>query len=59
MRLRAMHKSNYDYEENPQGIRLQDERFNRNIEVVFSIIDDEITQKGNVKILEIGCGVNV
>jgi len=54
-----MHKSNYDYEENPQGIRLQDERFNRNIEVVFSIIDDEITQKGNVKILEIGCGVNV
>jgi SAM-dependent methyltransferase len=51
-----MHKSNYDYEEKPQGIRLQDERFNRNIDVVFSIIDDEITQKGNVKILEIGCG---
>jgi len=46
----------YDYEENPQGLRLQDEKFNRNIDVVFSIIDDEITKKGNVKILEIGCG---
>ncbi len=51
-----MHKYNYNYEERPQGIRLQDEKFNRNIDVVFSIIDDEITKKGQVKILEIGCG---